>query len=139
MRVFVYGSLRRNGFLNTQHFADDHFVRVAKTDHGFSLHDITGGAFPAMVSTNQPYQVVGEVYDVDDKMIAHLDRVEGHPNFYCRTEILLEDGESVFAYLLDQHREAYCSDNNLVVDGDWYPFILKAIENKNKETEKWFI
>lgn len=31
-------------------------------------------------------QIFGEVYDVDSKMLAKLDSLEEHPDFYLRTE-----------------------------------------------------
>ena len=44
--------------------------------------------------------VVGEVYDVDAVTLAALDRLEGHPRFYRRRPIRLDDGDEVLAYLL---------------------------------------
>jgi hypothetical protein len=30
-------------------------------------------------------EIFGEMYDVDDKLLAHLDTLEGHPDVYTRT------------------------------------------------------
>lgn len=44
--------------------------------------------------------VVGEVYNVDVVTLAAPDRLEGHPRFYRRRSIRLDDGDEVLAYLL---------------------------------------
>ena len=44
--------------------------------------------------------MAGEVYEVDQATLAALDRLEGHPRFYRRTRIALEDGAAVETYLL---------------------------------------
>ena len=46
------------------------------------------------------HAVAGEVYEVDEATLAALDRLEGHPRFYRRTRIALEDGAAVETYLL---------------------------------------
>jgi gamma-glutamylcyclotransferase (GGCT)/AIG2-like uncharacterized protein YtfP len=48
--------------------------------------------------------VHGEVYRVDDRTLAALDHLEGHPDFYVRSVIGLEAGREVWTYLLDAER-----------------------------------
>lgn len=135
MKVFVYGSLRKGGFLNS-YFTKDLFIKTIKTSPGYSLYDITNGAFPAMVESGDQSQVHGEVYEVDAILLSKLDRAEGHPDFYCRKKIALEDGEEVFAYLLPNDGVVGCPK---VEDGDWMPFIVRANEKKNKDISRWFV
>jgi len=136
MKVFVYGSLREGGPLHHYYFNKNLFCGKARTAPGYVLFDITNGAFPAMAKSADQSQVYGEVYEVDDSLLAQLDRAEGHPHFYCRTEILLENSETVFAYLLPlEDIIGYPK----VGDGDWLPFIVKANQKSKNEIDKWFI
>lgn len=136
MKVFVYGSLRNGGFLNSHYFNQDLFLGVAKTSPGYTLYDITSGAFPAMVESKDQSQVCGELYEVDNHLLGRLDKAEGHPDFYCRKEIQLENGEVAFAYLLTAEDVIGYPK---VEDGDWMPFIVRANEKKNKEISRWFV
>ncbi len=57
------------------------------------------GAYPGIIAGGST-AIVGEVYEVDEATLAELDRLEGHPEFYRRTEIALADGARVEAYVL---------------------------------------
>ncbi len=94
--VFVYGTLRAGA---PNHHLLDHpaIVRRARTEPAFELVNL--GAFPVMVAGGAT-AVVGEVYDVDAVTLAALDRLEGHPRFYERRTVRLEDGDEVAAYML---------------------------------------
>jgi gamma-glutamylcyclotransferase (GGCT)/AIG2-like uncharacterized protein YtfP len=72
------------------------------------------------VSAGGTTAIEGEVFDVNDDVLERLDTLEGHPTFYTRTEIELEDGERVGAYLLPAERYA---DRTRIPDGDWRMFI----------------
>ena len=86
-RVFVYGTLRAG---EPNHYLLDHhdLVARARTEAAFEL--VSLGAFPAMIAGGAT-AVVGEVYEIDPVTLAALDRLEGHPRFYQRTAIRLED------------------------------------------------
>jgi gamma-glutamylcyclotransferase (GGCT)/AIG2-like uncharacterized protein YtfP len=99
-RVFAYGTLLA-GESNHRLLRTAFFEGPARTSDGFALFDL--GAFPGMVRAEAGV-VHGEVYRVDDHTLAALDRLEGHPDFYVRTLIGLEDGREVWAYLLDAER-----------------------------------
>src|SRR5690606_19616506 len=101
-RVFVYGTLRR-GEANHRLLERATFLREARTIPAFSLRDL--GAFPGLFAGGHT-PVVGEVYEVDAATLARLDRLEGHPSFYRREPIALDDGERVEAYLLPAERAA---------------------------------
>ena len=114
-KVFVYGSLRQYGALHDYLNSSD-FLGEKKTQKGFTLFSL--GPFPAMVRTGEGV-VVGEVYEVNKQVLSILDQVEGHPDFYVRTLIVLEDGEQVEAYLLPG--EPYnCA---VVQSGDWMDYL----------------
>ena len=95
-RVFVYGTLLA-GEANHRLLAGARLVGEGRTPPVYRLHDL--GGFPGLVATGQ-HTVAGEVYEVDDATLAALDRLEGHPRWYRRTPVTLEDGDVVETYLL---------------------------------------
>lgn len=102
-RVFVYGTLLA-GERNHFHLEGARLVAEARTQPAFTLYDF--GPYPGMVATGN-HAVVGEVYEVDEPMLAAMDRLEGHPRFYRRTSIRLEDGSAVEAYLLQPEQVSH--------------------------------
>jgi gamma-glutamylcyclotransferase (GGCT)/AIG2-like uncharacterized protein YtfP len=60
--------------------------------------------------------VKGEIYQVDDRTLAALDRLEGHPVHYVRTSITLADGTPVQAYMMERARTRGCAP---IPSGDW--------------------
>lgn len=95
-RVFVYGTLL-SGEPNHRLLTAASLVGEARTEPAFEL--VSLGAFPAMVAGGRT-AVAGEVYEVDAGTLTDLDRLEGHPRFYQRRRIRLEDGGEVLAYVL---------------------------------------
>lgn len=73
------------------------------------------GGFPGVVRGGTT-AIEGEVYEVDGATMAALDRLEGHPRFYRRTVVRLEDGERVETYLLD---EVQVEGRPVVASGCW--------------------
>ena len=80
---------------------------------GWTLYDL--GPFPALVRAGKG-TVVGELYEVDDDLLAQLDRYEGTPSFYRREVIALEDGSTAHAYTL---RDDQVRGRAIVKGGDW--------------------
>ncbi len=113
VRVFVYGTLlagepNHRVLAGATLVADD-----ARTEPAFELRDL--GPFPGLVRGGS-HAVVGEVYEVDDVTLAALDRLEGHPRFYKRSRISLDDGALVETYLLSPQQV----EGRPVIDsGDW--------------------
>jgi gamma-glutamylaminecyclotransferase len=110
--VFVYGTLRQDE-VNHDLLAQARFVAEGRTEPSFELFDL--GSVPAM-STGGETAVLGEVYAVDDATLARLDRLEGHPSFYQRTQIRLDDGHEVETYLMDRAR---MRGRAPIASGDW--------------------
>jgi gamma-glutamylaminecyclotransferase len=111
-RVFVYGTLL-TGERNHHLLEGARRVAEARTQPAFTLHDF--GPFPGLVAGGD-HAVLGEVYEVDEPTLAALDRLEGHPSFYQRTSICLEDGRSVQAYVL---RPDQVSHLPIIPSGSW--------------------
>lgn len=104
--VFVYGTLKR-GFGNHGYLGDSTFVCEAKTLDEFLMSD---GGFPVVYEKDDerfksPFlagHIQGEIYSVSDDILQHnLDRLEGHPEWYCREarKFLTEDGTVVSAWI----------------------------------------
>jgi gamma-glutamylaminecyclotransferase len=110
--VFTYGTLLQ-GEVNHHVLAHARFVAEGRTGPCFELFDL--GSFPAM-STGGETVVLGEVYAVDEATLARLDRLEGHPSFYQRTQIRLEGGQEVQTYLMDRNR---MHERARISSGDW--------------------
>lgn len=95
-RVFVYGTLLagepNHRLLTGARLAHEPGERaeIAQLERGLGPRLRDGGE----------HAVAGEVYEVDEATLAALDRLEGHPRFYRRTRIALEDGAAVETYLL---------------------------------------
>ena len=108
--VFVYGTLRRGE-------ANHGFLRGAKclgmhrTERRYTMHDL--GAYPAIVEGGTT-AVLGEVYAVDNKMLARLDRLEDYPEEYSRGRVKTPFGWA-WIYL-------YCGapeNGAAIASGDW--------------------
>ncbi len=111
--VFVYGTLRRGEPNHHRLLNRARFVGEARTEPKYELMDL--GPFPALVAGGAT-AVLGEVYTVDARVLADLDRLEGHPRFYHRTAIRLDDGVVVQVYLMPGDRVA---GRPRIVSGDW--------------------
>lgn len=114
--VFVYGTLRRGELRAGVMEGGGEFLGPAVAS-GFALYDL--GSFPAMVATDEAAAVHGELWQVTPGTLEQLDRIEGHPSFYCRVEINVEtrDGRRLaWAYLLPAREVAGCPR---IPGGDW--------------------
>lgn len=89
--LFVYGTLK-TGYGNNSRImlpAGGVLQGTARM-YGAVLYDL--GSFPGLIITdNEDDLVHGELWEVPDKGIPALDRLEGHPNFYCRTKVVVVD------------------------------------------------
>lgn len=88
--LFVYGTLRSDGSANNL-LADGEFIGHARTKMPMTVREV--GGYPAL-SPNGSSQVNGELWAVDDEILAAIDEYEG-PDLYRRqlAPILLPDGE----------------------------------------------
>jgi gamma-glutamylcyclotransferase (GGCT)/AIG2-like uncharacterized protein YtfP len=111
-RVFVYGTLLR-GESNHNLLTDSRFLGMARTEPLFSLFDL--GGYPAM-SSGGCTSVVGEIYEVTEKVLEALDELEGHPDWYRRAPIKLSGGISAETYLMEASKVA---GRPLIQGGNW--------------------
>lgn len=104
VRFFTYGTLKRGQVRHdilTDFGADFEGEAVLP---GYSLYHVPGGGFPAMVP-DPVGQVRGELYEIPKTLVSYLDRVEGHPVLYVRTEVVMDDGEPAITYVWNQSIE----------------------------------
>lgn len=109
-KVFVYGSLKQ-GFHNFRLLHDAPFIGVDKTKG--TLLDL--GSFPGLLAEGQT-TIHGEVYEVDGRSLARLDRLEGHPDFYKREFHTLESGQQAWVYFIN---EGYADKRRRISSGIW--------------------
>jgi gamma-glutamylaminecyclotransferase len=99
--VFVYGTLKR-GEANNFILAAQEYFGPAVTKPGYVLYELEG--YPGMVADPSGTEgIVGEVWSVDRKCLAHLDKLEGlKEGLYQRVAVPLEEpfaAKKVQAYL----------------------------------------
>lgn len=111
-RVFVYGTLLA-GEPNHRLLSAARLVADARTEPLYEL--VSLGPFPAMVPSGAT-AIVGEVYEVDQRTLLSLDRLEGHPYFYLRCTVRLEGGEEAQTYVMDQEQ---ARGRPRITSGDW--------------------
>jgi len=84
MKVFVYGSLKKN-FGNHVLLQYSEFIGEGITcDPQFTMVNL--GSFPGVVQNGNGY-IRGEVYQINQPTLTRLDILEGEGNFYSRRKI----------------------------------------------------
>lgn len=122
-RIFVYGTLMRGGHNHRVMGERARLVRArARTLARFTMLDL--GSFPAIVDRGNT-AIVGEVFELNKDALKDVDRLEGHPTFYRRTQVALADGELVETYLWQRIAEPWRS---MVISGDWRQHIAARME-----------
>ena len=98
-RLFVYGSLKRGG----RHHAElrgARFLGEARTVPGYTVEQL--GEYPALVATGGSEGTVrGELFEVDDALLALLDEFEGDQYERAPLSVAGQNGQNlvVLAYL----------------------------------------
>lgn len=125
--VSVYGSLR-SGMSNYQYYlSNSEYKGTFTTEPEYTLHSLSH--YPGL-KLNGNTSVVMEVYEVDEKTLETLNRLEGYrpgekSSFYDRIEINTPWGKA-FTYIYVNE----LSKDSIVESGDW-------VKYKNKE-KSWF-
>lgn len=108
-KIYVYGTLKKGHPLH--HVIEDcKFLGRYHTEYGYVL---LRGYYPFLVPREGGDGAWGELYEVPAYLVPRLDQIEGHPTFYRRQEILLDDPKShgwltAWAYIHpDNLREDY--------------------------------
>lgn len=95
--VFVYGTLKQ-GLSNHFFLREARFLGRAQTAERYALYE---DEIPIVTRSQAVSPIQGEVYEVSEKTLHHLDVLEQHPAFYRReqVEVVLEDGARLEAWL----------------------------------------
>lgn len=108
--VFVYGTLKRGQLNHKLLYPIQPIFGVAQ---GFDIH--AGPQFPFAIKGQG--RIKGEVYEVDDKTLALLDKLEGVPTLYQRVKA------KVITYKGDLECWIYVSDlakqHPIIASGEW--------------------
>ncbi len=98
--VFVYGTL-----MEGEHHHDElrgaEFLGARRTSPHYELVQID--YFPAMLEGGST-SVLGELYRVDDAILARLDTLEEVPHYYLRKAIVLSDRTEAQTYVMPRDR-----------------------------------
>jgi gamma-glutamylcyclotransferase (GGCT)/AIG2-like uncharacterized protein YtfP len=114
-RLFTYGTLL-SGEPNHGQLRGAWLLGPARTEPRYTL--VSLGPYPALLEGGTT-SVVGEVYEVDDELLAALDRFEGVPTLYRRTLVQLQGGEVSHGYVLARPAP---SRYPVITSGDWREF-----------------
>jgi len=93
-RVLVYGTLKRSG-RNRRVVADAPCAGTARTEAAFRLHH---GHLPT-VDRGGRARIEGDLLRVSGAQLARIDQFEGHPDFYRREQVTLDNGATAWIYL----------------------------------------
>jgi gamma-glutamylcyclotransferase (GGCT)/AIG2-like uncharacterized protein YtfP len=88
--IFVYGTLKQ-GYGNHIHYLNKPPLTQGILK-GYHLLGRPGGGFPC-IGPGDGY-VEGEVYEVDEEELKAIDRLEGHPTWYLRTNVQVTSKEN---------------------------------------------
>ncbi len=89
-QVFVYGTLKK-GHQNHHHIKNSEFIGNGRTIEKYAMYQKD---YPFVVKTEAVSFIYGEIYSVDDSLLALLDHLEHHPEWYCREKVdVILDGD----------------------------------------------
>ena len=105
MKVFVYGTLRKE-LGNHYLLQDSVYLGTGVTAQQYlMLESSVGHSIPYVVKPNEATKnhvsnIEGQLYEVDDLTLAHLDRLEGHPGWYKREYVdVVVDNDTIKAMM----------------------------------------
>lgn len=115
-RLFVYGTLRVGG--GAEHFFEqENGDRLIDTGIPVSAKwamKSINGAFPGIVETNETNTIIGDLWEVSENTMEHLDRYEGVPHLYIRKTMNLR-GRPTEVYIFNEDHTNF----DVVESGDW--------------------
>lgn len=129
--LFTYGTLRV-GQYNAPLIEDTGIYKeTVKTVKPFIMVTSSLDSFPYLIDPDHwpemrhlAVQITGDIYSVNSKGISMCDYLEGHPTWYCRTDIDVINSNNVKytaqAYILTQGSFNSLTKNSLtILKGDW--------------------
>ncbi|MGL5965497.1 MAG: gamma-glutamylcyclotransferase family protein [Fusobacteriaceae bacterium] len=97
--VFVYGTLKQ-GYYNNVYLQNDHSQFIKNTTvRGYEMYKSNNLSYPFVLPKDNA-KIEGELWRVtSNKVISHLDILEGVPNLYTRELIKTDTGEDAYIYI----------------------------------------
>lgn len=96
--IAVYGTLKKGYGNHKWYLEDSKFLGKGTTKDRYPL--VVDGLPYLIDEKGKGHNVNVEVYKVNDKTFAQLDRLEGHPTWYCRRQIpILVNGKTVICWV----------------------------------------
>lgn len=116
--LFVYGTLM-TGYGNNRVLGDSRCLGRAHTA-GADFSMLNGGVPFVRRAIHDGTRIAGEVFVVTSAAVLDaVDRLEGHPEWYCRTPVVcILEGDASAARL---HAQIYLNDSPLLDDGTLLP------------------
>lgn len=95
--LFVYGTLKRS-FHNHYLLEKAEYLGTGYTRSKYAMYK---SGIPFVIKTEQVSNIHGELYQIDENTLKQLDRLEGHPDWYCRekVEIVSASGQTIIGWL----------------------------------------
>jgi gamma-glutamylcyclotransferase (GGCT)/AIG2-like uncharacterized protein YtfP len=127
--VAVYGSLRQ-GMSNHTFLKNSKLIKKTTLDRKFIMVDL--GSFPALMKYDKSnLRIVVEIYEISEKILKDLDKLESCPKFYNR-EIVRIDIYDCWIYYIEPDNRFIYGNANIVRSGDWVQYYLFKF-NKKKD------
>lgn len=83
IKVFVYGTLMKNGYNHQYYLKGQKYMGQAILS-GYALYNL--GSYPGIIA-DETEQVLGELYEIDLKILRRLDILEGNGSLYIRQPV----------------------------------------------------
>lgn len=106
--IFVYGTLKK-GFSNHWYLEKSKYLGIGKTIPKYQMYPSKNYFFPFLLKSEPNNNIVGEVYEIDEKTLIELNILEDFPNMYLREliDVEFEDGNIIKAYIYYKNEENY--------------------------------
>jgi gamma-glutamylcyclotransferase (GGCT)/AIG2-like uncharacterized protein YtfP len=116
--LFVYGTLRRGG-VNEITISHARAVFVGAASVRGRLHDM--GGYPAVILDDAAGGIAGEVFEIDDAILAALDRFEAADDYHREQIEVLLNGTASRSWIYRPEPEL-CAGKPTVETGDWIEY-----------------
>ena len=124
IKVFVYGTLMRNGHNHQYYLQGQKYLGQAILS-GYALYNL--GSYPGVVA-DETGLVLGELYEIDLKTLRRLDILEGNGSLYIRqpVEVQIQD-ETVEAEVYVWNGEVRPEDKIELCAQPWSEIYIKGV------------
>ena len=136
--VFVYGTLKmgcsNNILLRTGTFIGEAFTCKSLYIYSCGIPMVAVPLLSDKKQTRQALPIIGEVYNISERLLCTLDLLEGHPDLYFRTIEEIQIGaETIRAYIYVKNNDKeFLFEESLQ---NAYFEDIEIVDNKYKWTE----